>query len=263
MYTIKRLGSAGCVAPQFDATCNISLIKAFQKNAFATKSGRNSRIPTHLPGFLQSIPKDSHRIWTECKVEHKRDKWFCRILRTMLGMNFPGLQCQDEKWTCLTNREKWFERNFEKFVPDWMSIFCGFLPIQPLSVSHKMVVKELKHSGYNTGLETNHFTLVCSRFKPYGYLLPWGRKQKKLHTGIDVFFRSFGITVLKKTDQEIGFLVIPFQTDRFSFCASKFEDAICWLLIQQFQKEANQQLRVAFMVSHCFWHFRLYSCFEV
>ena len=74
MYTIKRLGSAGCVVPQFDATCNISLMKAFPKNAFTTRYGRNPRILNLLTGFLQNVPKDSYRIQTERKVEYKRDK---------------------------------------------------------------------------------------------------------------------------------------------------------------------------------------------
>ena len=76
-------------------------------------------------------------------------------------------------------------------------------------------------------LETKRFISPCFRLKSCGCLHPPDRKQEKLHTGIDLFFGSFGSTVLKKTDQEIGFLAIPFQTDRFSFCASKFEDAIC------------------------------------
>ena len=89
-----------------------------------------------------------------------------------------------------------------------------------------MVVKGLQHLGYNSfGNKTIHLPLFP--FEILQVFTSARQKTEKLHTGIDVFFRSFGGTVLKKTDQEIGFLVIPFQTDRFSFCASKFEDAIC------------------------------------
>lgn len=79
------------------------------------------------------------------------------------------------------------------------------LPIQLSSVSHKMVVKELKHFSCNTEFGNR---LAHPRLFPFEVLQvikSFRPKKEKLQTGIDVFFGSFGSTVLQKADQEIGF----------------------------------------------------------
>jgi len=138
------------------------------------------------------------------------------------------------------------------------------LPIQLSSVSHKMVVKELKHFSCNTEFGNR---LAHPRLFPFEVLQviksfrPKKGKTTDRHRRVFRIFRKYRFA--KGGPRDRFFLVIPFQANRFSFCASKFENVICWFLIQQFQTDANQQLRVAFMVSHCFWRLRLYSCFEV
>lgn len=168
---------------------------------------------------------------------------FCRILRMMLGMNFPGLQCrQDEKWTCSANG---FTHSTVKCLPQ-----DGCWRIATFRLQRRF-------------WKQNDSSPPVSVWNLAGVYIRQAENRKNCTQASTCFSDLLEVPFWKRRIKRIGLLIIPFQVDRFSFCASKFEDAICRFLIQQFQKKANQQLRVAFMVSHCFWRLRLYSRFEV